>query len=511
MKAGKEKDIWLGLDLGTSSCKICALDPTGTIVATASEPYRTLSPRDGWAEQDPASWLEALKSAAGKLLGDGAIDPARVAAIALTSAAHIGVLQDSDDRPLRPALLWSDQRSAAQAAALRAECGDDILRITLNNVSTSWTLAHLAWVREEEAALWSRVARICLSKDYLLHWLTGRWVTDPATAVSAMLLDARSGVWSDELRALVGLQDIALPELAAPEAVVGTILPGPAGELGLPAGVPVVNGTLDSATETYGAGAVAAGDFVIRVGTAGGIHTVKDRPLADPRLLTYPHPVSGLWYSQGGTNAAGSAIAWALDAAGLPRSGAGFDQFSSLAASAPAGSDGLTFHPYLSGERTPYWDPALRGTAAGLSFRHGAAHLARAVIEGVAFSLKDAFLAVLASDGGPSGATRAPRRIRVVGGGVSDPLLMQILSSALDLELQLLAGVDSAYGAALLAMRRGGVAAAPGPDQAGKGRLDVADRIVSPLEADVPVYRRAFAAYRERAAALRQMYQNMVR
>jgi xylulokinase len=307
-------------------------------------------------------------------------------------------------------------------------------------------LAHLAWIQKHETDVWKKVKSLCFSKDYIIRFLTGEVKTDPATAVSALLYDVREGAWSKEICGIIGLNPAMLPEIAPQNAVIGKVIPRAAALSGLPEGIPVINGTLDSAMDTYGAGCMSAGDGVIRIGTAGGIHLVRQTLKTNPRLLNYPFPEGGLWYSQAGTNSAGSAIAYAaaFNLSGTPGD-EDFDAFSSLAASAEPGAEGIIFHPYLSGERTPYWDSTLRGTFTGISFKHKKKHYARAVMEGVCFSLYDAFSAVAEE-------TR-PGEIKIVGGGARDTVLMRILSGIFNRKLAALPGVDSAYGAALFGLR----------------------------------------------------------
>jgi len=483
----------ISIDLGTGSCKVCALDERGMIAASAGKVYTTHSPHQGWAEQDPGDWLKAVSGAVSEL--GAKIELGEVALITLTGAAHIAVLLDGSDRPVRRALLWSDQRSRSEAERLRSECGNFILSHSLNNVTTSWTLPHLVWVREQESEVWKAMRRICLSKDFILLALTGERKTDPATAMSAMLYDAANGCWSERLCALAGIDLSILPEVVPADHIAGTVTALAAKEFGLPEGIPVFNGTLDSATETYGAGATCRGDIVIRVGTAGGIHLIKDSPSPDAQLLTYPFPKGGLWYSQAGTNAAGSAISWAVTAAGGTRIAADYEAFSRMASTVPAGADGLLFHPFLAGERTPYWDPELRGTFTGASLRHGKEHFARSVLEGVAFSLCDASLAIC-------DRSSLPACIRVVGGGGADPLLMEILSTTLDRELLVLGGIDSAFGAALFGQRCSGRATVPIEKQ------PIRTDCIKPKLEDSDAYAEAFGRYRRGCTHLQELYRD---
>ena len=495
--AYRGEKLSLGIDLGTSSCKFCAVDPRGRIVGVASSGYPTFSPFSGWAEQNPRDWIEAAASAAAALWESGSVDPRSVERITLTSAAHIAAPTDADGVPVRHALLWSDQRSKAEAESLRRAYGEYIMARGYNNVSTSWSLPHLVWVREREPEVWGKVRMIFLSKDYLLFKLTGERVTDPATAVSAMLYDGPSMQWSEKLCSLADIDVRALPAVRPPQEVAGHLTKEGRRILRLEEGIPVFNGTLDSATETFGAGAVAPGDLVIRIGTAGGIHIIKETPSPNPRLLTYPFPLNGLWYSQAGTSSAGSAIAWAVTSEGGAKSPDGFRSFGQKAARAPAGSLGLLFHPFLSGERTPYWEPGLRGTFTGASFQHTDAHFARAVLEGVAFSLCDAFAAIMENQ-------PIPDQVRVVGGGTREPVLLEILSATLGVRLQAMPQVDSAYGAALLGLHADGSLRTRGGEPDGG-----AASTVFPDQALSDTYKKMFEKYRIVAGHLLSLYRDI--
>ncbi len=319
----------IGIDLGTSSCKVCAVDVSGRPLGTRSAGFPTVTPRAGWAEQDPERWAPAVTQATRQLLSESSFSPERIGGISLSSAAHIAVLLDAEGCPLRNAILWYDQRSQNEVDELRSRQGDEIFRQSHNRVSPTWTLPQLLWIRRQEGDLWSKMRRVFLSKDYLSSWLTGRQTTDPATALSSMLFDPEAGRWSERLLEPLGLPPEALPQVLPSTAPVGSLTATAAQELGIPAGVPVINGTLDSAAETYGAGVVRAGDCLLRLATAGGIHLVVDGPRPHPGLITYPHPLPPLWYSQAGTNSCTSALHWVFGTVGSNRppdlSSMGFD------------------------------------------------------------------------------------------------------------------------------------------------------------------------------------------
>ena len=480
------RDLVLGIDVGTGGCKVCAVDRTGRGAAAAAESYPTHSPQPGWAEQDPDDWPVAIAGAVRRLLAEGPIDPSDVAGLALSSAAHVGVLVDEAGRPVRRAILWSDQRSVREAADLEESHGPEILRLSFQKVSTTWTLPHLLWVRRNEPDVWANVRRVLLSKDYVLHWLTGRAVTDPATALSSQLFDASRGEWSHTLCDLVGVRTGDLPEVVPAPAVAGGLGGEVARQLGLPSGLPVVVGTLDSAAETFGAGVVRPGQLLLRLATAGGIHLVLDAPLPHPQLITYPHPIAPLWYCQAGTSSCASAVQWAMTTFTAGR-GMSYAEWGELAAGAPPGSEGLIFHPYLAGERCPHWDPHLRASFIGATMHHGPAHFARAVYEGTAFSIRDAFstLADLPIDEGP---------LTAVGGGTASDLWLQIMSDVLARPIDVAAHADSSHGAALLGLV--GLGLIPTMDQAAAIAARTAKRVI-PIAANVKRCDRQFDLYRD--------------
>jgi xylulokinase len=438
----------LGMDLGTSSLKCVIMDAAGRRLASAEHSYPTQSPHPGWAEQDPDNWVEAMRAALQELRTrePGLID--RLDAIGLCSAAHIPVLLDDANHVIRPAILWSDQRSEAEVSDLRANHNQLLEEITLNEAGCTWTLPQLLWIWNHEPNVLPRVRRLLSSKDYLIFRLTDAVSMDPASAAATLMLDARNKTWSAPLTALSRLPESVFPPLVDAMAIVGRITAESARAFGLPLGVPVIAGTLDSAAEMVGCGILSPGETgMVRVGSAGGIMLVTDKPTFNSGIITYPHVVDGLFYKQAGTNACATSLKWIRNLC-LAMRGANAPEFTyenldRLAAEAEPGASGLMFHPYLQGERAPYWNPELRGSFTGIDQSHGWPQFVRAVMEGVAFSLLDC-LSMFRRDGLDMTAA-------VMTGGVAkSQIWSQIIADVLSMDMHTVRHGDSALGACML-------------------------------------------------------------
>lgn len=432
----------LGLDLGSSSCKVCALDTSGCVLGSDSEAYATLFPQPSWAEQDPAVWLPSLGTAAKRLLARLGLDSEDVLGLSVTCAAHIAVLLDADRKVLRHAILWSDQRSTREAQAIAAAMGEEVLRISNNWPTPTWTLAHLAWLQKHEPHVLSRARHILLSKDYIAFLLTGRLTTDPSAAVSAMLMDVHTGAWSPQLCERVGIDRSVLPEILPTAAQIGTITRWGAQALGISERAMVFNGSMDSTAETFAAGVRDSGQFVIRLASAGGLHVIANPALARRNLISYPYCGGPFWLSQAGTNTCATAVSWSRDVLSSTDTVADFSAWTELASQSPAGSNGVMFHPYLSGERCPYWDADLRAAFTGLSLHSKTSDMARAVYEGTAYALRDA-ASVIETEG------LHVDEVKVVGGGANSPLWTQTIANVFDCPVLPMTQADSSAGAGL--------------------------------------------------------------
>lgn len=477
----------LGVDLGAGSLKATVLRSDGTVLGEGSSPIVTSTPRFGWSEQDPDDWYRALCIAVPAALAASGLAAGAIAAIGLSAGAHIGVLTDGDNRPLRPALLWSDSRAAAEATELRDTAEQRFLDLSLNRPNPTWLAPQLLWLARHEPAVVARTKRVFIAKDHLRYRLTGTWETDWSDVVGALLGDSATRGWSAELCGLIGWDPTTLPPVVDPTAVVGGLTPAAAAATGLAAGTPVVCGSNDTTVELFGCGATEPDDGAVKLATAGVTYQVSQAPLVRPPISCYPHIVPGRFYTATGTNSCASAHRWVRDL-GF----ASFDEMDALAATVEPGSDGLLFHPYLQGERAPHWDPLLRASLTGMTIQHSRAHLARATYEGIAYSICDA-LTVAEGLGIHYGS------IRLIGGGARSATWRQILADVLGKTILVPANGDASFGAALVAGMGVGVYAGPADAISQAVRLKGEHR-PDPVTHDR--YRQYFAIYRRIQTAL---------
>ena len=485
----------LGIDLGAGSLKVSVVAPDGRLLGEASHPIETGIPAFGWAEQDPESWWQALRTALPRAIAAAGLDADRVLGIGLSAGAHIPVLLDEADRVIRPAILWSDQRSADEAKELHERAGTAIVATSLNRVNPTWTLAMLLWFKRHEPDSARRVRRLMLAKDYLRFRITGTWETDYSDAVGALMADDRTRSWSPDLARLIDWPMETLPPLVQPDQVVGGITAEAAAALSLKPGTPVVCGSNDTTVEFFGVGAIRPGMAAIKLATAGVLFLATEGPVVKPPISCYPHIVPGMYYLATGTNSCASAHRWLRDRMFLAPGGDGSAAFAEMdrqAGTVPPGSEGLIFHPYLQGERAPYWDPLLRADFIGLTMRHGQAHFARAAYEGIAFSIRD-LLETAKGFGLEFGPTR------LIGGGSRSPTWRQIIADVTGLVIEKPEHGDASYGAALLAGI--GVGAFASPEEAVARCVRIAGR-AEPDAARHGFYTELFALYKDAQAAL---------
>ena len=484
--------------MGTGGTRALLIDESGAVVASAIHEHQPFaSPRSGWAEQDPQDWWKACQGAVRKLLRDGSAEASEIACIGLTGQMHGAVLLDRNYEVLRPALIWCDQRTAAECRYLNDTIGPQhLVELTSNPALTNFTLTKLLWVRTNEPSIWRRFHSFLLPKDFIRLCLTGVRAIDVADASGTLLLDVAHRRWSDAMLDAVDLSPDCLPALYESQDIVGYVTDAAAAKTGLKAGTPVVAGAGDQAAGATGMGIVRPGDVSATIGTSGVVFAASDAPVTDPRgrLHTFCHAIPGRWHVMGVTQAAGLSLRWFRDNFGTFTD---YDQMSAEAAKVPPGSEGVLWAPYLMGERTPYPDPDVRAALLGLAADHTRANVIRAVLEGVAFSLKDT-LTIFKELGIPV------RGIRVGGGGARSALWRQIQSDVYGQPVETVQAEEgAAYGAALLAGV--GVGAWASVDAACDSVVRVAKRTSPDLKA-ASVMLDAYVKYRRIYPALRNIF-----
>jgi len=470
----------VGLDVGTTGVKALRISPDGEIVARAEEGYRLSTPQPGWAEQDPEDWWRAAEAALAAVGSDG------VAGIGLSGQMHGLVALDNADRVLRPAILWNDQRTGAECAEIEARFGlRELVRLTGNRALPGFTAPKLLWLRRHEPDVYARIARVLLPKDYVRLRLVGEHATDVADASGTLLFDVRQRRWSGEV-----LEGLEIPTDWVPAALESTGLSGRTAD-----GLPVAAGAGDQAAGALGVGVDRPGPLSVVLGTSGVVFAALPAFAADPdgRVHSFCHAVPDGWHAMGVMLSAAGSLGWLREvvAPGEPA-----DEVVAEAEPWPPGVEGLTFLPYLAGERTPHVDPAARAAFAGLSLRHDRGALVRAVLEGVAFGLRDS-LELLRAIG------VEPESARVSGGGARSELWLRIVASVLELPLERTAAEEgAAFGAALL----GGVAAGVFADvhEAVAATVRVRDTI-EPEPEWIEPYVHAYRRFRSLYPALRPL------
>ncbi|MEK6795320.1 MAG: xylulokinase [Spirochaetota bacterium] len=433
----------MGIDLGTGSCKVTVIDERGTLIAEASGEYPTSHPQPGYAEQDPNDWWHVVCDILKRMKAEATWEVGDIAAVALDGSTHNAVLLDKNNAVIRPVIMWTDQRSAAEAKELQAAHGKEILRIGWQMPTPTWTLPQLAWLNRHEPDTLARTAHILFVKDHVRYRMTGVAATDHIEAAGTLFFDMEKRAWSRELCDLIGLPLSVLPEIVQPTDRVGVITAEASRETGLREGTPVIAGASDSAVEAYAAGALDDGQAVIKIATAGNVNVMTSKPHPHEKTLTYPHIIPGRWYTVTATNAAGVSKRWLRDVL------SGSDELSyadmdTAALASSIGANGVQFHPYLSGERSPYWDADLRASFTGLSMANGRGDIIRSLMEGVAFSLRDCSRVI-------DTMGLALNEIRFIGGGAKSELWRTIVADVFGRTLFVPAMSDASFGAALLA------------------------------------------------------------
>ena len=497
----------LGIDVGTGGTRAVIVSENGRILGSATEDHAPFaSPQIGWAEQHPEDWWRACGIAVRNALAAAAVRADQIACVGFSGQMHGAVMLDEADKVVRPALIWCDLRTDKQCRELTEKIGAaELIRLTCNPALPNFTLTKFLWVREHEPQNWKRVRSVMLPKDYVRFRLTGDRATDMADASGTLLLDVANRRWSHEVMQAAEIEEALLPRLFESPEICGRISVTGAAATGLHAGTPVVAGAGDQAAGAVGMGIAAPGAVSATIGTSGVVFAATDCPALDSRgrLHTFCHAVPARWHVMGVTQAAGLSLRWFRDTFGAGRADMGraeindqrdpYERLTAEAAAVPPGSDGLLWAPYLMGERTPHLDPNARAALIGLTASHTRGHIVRAILEGVAFSLRDSFT-LFAEMGVPV------RSIRLGGGGARYPMWRQIQADVYGHEVEILEAEEgAAYGAAILAGVGAGVWSSV--DVACKEVVKVAQR-VTPQPAAVERMNESYAAYRRMYPAI---------
>lgn len=448
--------VYLGIDVGTSATKAIAIDKKGKILASASAEYPVHHPKPGWSEQDPLDWWTATVKTVQQLVKAAKLKKADVAGIGLSGQMHGSVFLDKSAKVVRPALLWNDQRTAAECAEIEARAGgrDKLLAMVSNPALTGFTAPKILWLRNHEPAKFDKVVKVLLPKDYVRFRLTGEFATEVSDASGTLLLDVEKRCWSKALLHKLELDADLLPTCHESDEVSGNLTAGVAEELGLAAGTPVVGGGGDQAAGAVGNGIVAEGIVSATLGTSGVVFAYSDQVQTDPkgRLHTFCHAVRGKWHMMGVILSAGGSLQWYRNQLGQNEVAEAkrrkldpYELICEQAVQAPIGSEGLYFLPYLTGERTPHADPHAKGAWIGLTPRHGRPHLVRSVMEGVTYAMRDS-LEIIRGLGVPIG------QIRASGGGGRSPIWRQLQADIYGANVVTINAAEGpAFGVALLA------------------------------------------------------------
>ena len=497
----------LGIDIGTSGTKTLLVDVTGRKIASVTEEYPLYTPHPMWAEQQPVDWWQAVVKGVQRVLAEANIDASEIAGIGLSGQMHGSVFLDAEHQVIRPAILWCDQRTVSQCAWITERAGEStVVAETLNPMLTGFTAPKIVWLQQKEPQAWARVRKVLLPKDYVRLMLTGEFATEVSDASGTGLLNVTQRNWSAAMLEACGVTTDMLPRVYESPEVSGVISAQAAALTGLRAGTPVVGGGGDQAAGAVGNGIVEEGIASCSVGTSGVLFAHMRQPHTDARLRTHTFcaAVPGEWHVMGVQLSSGGSLRWYRDTFGNAEMevarAMGIDPYELLtreAANAAAGCEGLLFLPYLTGERCPHPDPYARGVFFGLTLRHSKAEMVRALLEGVAYGLRDSLEIFHAMGVHPS-------QIRLSGGGARSNVWRQVQADIYNRECVTI-NIDEgpAFGVALLAGVGTGIY--PSVQKACAQTISVAER-TAPIAANAAVYDRYYPIYQQLYLALKESF-----
>jgi len=427
-------ELYGGIDIGTTACKLIVVSGEGNVVATASSEYQTSYPKPGWAEQDPHNWIVVVKNCLKKI---GQETLKRLVFMSIDAPAHIMVFLDENNQPVRTSLTWEDQRAFQEAKSITAEDDDTVYSISGNRVRAIFALPQLLWIMKNDPESWKKTKRLTFIKDYVRGYLTGEFeYTDFADPIGTLFFDVNKGEWSDYILEKYNIPIEILPAVRNTCEIGGEVSVTTSNEFGLPAGLPIKIGTIDIAADHLVSGVINKGDIMIKLSTVGVISAVTEKPF--PRTVNYTLPFRGRWFSKSNTLYAGASYKWARHLFNE----SSYKNMDSLAEQSPPGSNGLIFHPYLGGEGSPYWKSQLRGSLQGITTTTSRSDVFRAIMEGVGLSLYDS----LSEFEG-----LAIKSARIIGGGASSKLWVQMIADIFQVNIITLKHQDAAYGSAMIA------------------------------------------------------------
>ncbi len=446
----------IGCDIGTSGTKAIVVSETGKVLSKVTVEYPLSTPHPGWAEQHPDTWFKAATEAIASALKISRVRPGDVRALGFSGQMHSSVFLDKSGKVLRPALLWCDTRTHQECLEITRKAGEKNLKAWVSNPALEgFTLPKILWVRKHEPKVYSRIAQVMMPKDYIRYRLTGEYATEVSDAAGTLYFDVRNRRWSKELLGKLNIPLTWFPKVLESQDISGRLTAPAAKVLGLAAGTPVVGGGADNTCGAVGNGIIRAGDVMASLGTSGVFFAHSDQIKVDPglRAHTFCHSVPKKWYLMGVMLSAGFSLRWYRDTLGLREKEMGlragkdpYNILSEQASKVGEGCEGLLFLPYLMGERTPHKDPDARGAFVGVSARHGRAHFARAVFEGITFGMRDS-LEIFKE-------LRVPiRRVVATGGGAVNPFWRQLQADIYGEEVVTVNSQEGpAFGAVILAM-----------------------------------------------------------
>lgn len=383
---------YFSIDLGTTGLKSSLMNENGDLIISRGQEYEIVSKKSGWAEQDPYAWWKALKNTVSSIRSKNPDLLKNIKAVSICGQMHTHVYLDKNKNPLRTALTWLDQRASGIVERWKAEgLDDEIEKLTLNFPSTTYTAPQIIWIKENEKETFEKTDKILLAKDYIKFLLTGEMTTDPSDASGTMLYDVKNNVWCDKLFDIFNIPRNLFPEVKKSTEVMGFVSKKASEYLGIPAGIPVVNGGSDHSVSEVGSGLLREGNASVIIGTAGVLASVSNEPKRDNknRIICWSYPIEGMWDFLAITQTAASCLTWFKNTFDKDAGSDIYENYTKIASEIIPGSENLIFLPYIMGERTPHWDPYARGVFFGMGINHNKGHFVRSIMEGVVYSIRE--------------------------------------------------------------------------------------------------------------------------